>query len=119
MSVEIRVPVLGESVTSATITRWLKQPGQAVAADEPVVELETDKISVEVPAPQAGILGNELVAVGAEVAVGSVLGTLDPNGTARTEAEPAKLIHPKYLQLLQRRHSRLRRRASPCLQPRV
>jgi len=95
MSVEIRVPVLGESVTSATITRWLKQPGQAVAADEPVVELETDKISVEVPAPQAGILGNELVAVGAEVAVGSVLGTLDPNGTARTEAEPAKADTPK------------------------
>ncbi|GBR05078.1 dihydrolipoyllysine-residue succinyltransferase component of 2-oxoglutarate dehydrogenase complex [Asaia siamensis] len=82
MSVEIRVPVLGESVTSATITRWLKQPGQAVAADEPVVELETDKISVEVPAPQAGVLGNDLMASGAEVAVGSVLGTLDPNGKA-------------------------------------
>ncbi|WP_222548673.1 2-oxoglutarate dehydrogenase complex dihydrolipoyllysine-residue succinyltransferase [Asaia lannensis] len=81
MSVEIRVPVLGESVTSATITRWLKQPGQAVAADEPVVELETDKISVEVPAPQAGVLGHDLMAEGAEVAVGSVLGTLDPSGT--------------------------------------
>ncbi|WP_025824832.1 2-oxoglutarate dehydrogenase complex dihydrolipoyllysine-residue succinyltransferase [Asaia astilbis] len=81
MSVEIKVPVLGESVTSATVTRWLKQPGQAVAADEPVVELETDKISVEVPAPQAGVLGNDLTAAGAEVAVGSVLGTLDPKGT--------------------------------------
>ncbi|GBQ75629.1 2-oxoglutarate dehydrogenase E2 component [Asaia bogorensis NBRC 16594] len=87
MSVEIRVPVLGESVTSATITRWLKQPGQAVAADEPVVELETDKISVEVPAPQAGVLGHDLMASGAEVAVGSVLGTLDPNGKA--DAKPA------------------------------
>lgn len=81
MSVEIRVPVLGESVTSATITRWLKQPGQAVAADEPVVELETDKISVEVPAPQAGVLGHDLMAAGTEVAVGSVLGTIDPAGT--------------------------------------
>lgn len=95
MSVEIRVPVLGESVTSATITRWLKQPGQAVAADEPVVELETDKISVEVPAPQAGVLGGDLMAAGAEVGVGSVLGTLDPKGTpsmtapAKTEGTPA------------------------------
>lgn len=81
MSVDIKVPVLGESVTSATITRWLKQPGQAVAADEPVVELETDKISVEVPAPQAGVLDRDLVAAGTEVAVGSVLGTIDPSGT--------------------------------------
>lgn len=89
MSVEIKVPVLGESVTSATITRWLKQPGQAVAADEPVVELETDKISVEVPAPQAGVLGNDLMAFGAEVAVGSVLGTLDPNGKASAAAPAA------------------------------
>ncbi|NVN02596.1 MULTISPECIES: 2-oxoglutarate dehydrogenase complex dihydrolipoyllysine-residue succinyltransferase [Asaia] len=90
MSVEIRVPVLGESVTSATITRWLKQPGQAVAADEPVVELETDKISVEVPAPQAGVLGNDLMASGAEVAVGSVLGTLDPNGKASAPSAGAQ-----------------------------
>ncbi|NVN04991.1 2-oxoglutarate dehydrogenase complex dihydrolipoyllysine-residue succinyltransferase [Asaia spathodeae] len=90
MSVEIRVPVLGESVTSATITRWLKQPGQAVAADEPVVELETDKISVEVPAPQAGVLGNDLMASGAEVAVGSVLGTLDPNGKASAPSTGAQ-----------------------------
>ncbi|WP_438381429.1 2-oxoglutarate dehydrogenase complex dihydrolipoyllysine-residue succinyltransferase [Asaia sp. BMEF1] len=89
MSVEIKVPVLGESVTSATITRWLKQPGQAVAADESVVELETDKISVEVPAPQAGVLGNDLMATGAEVAVGSVLGTLDPNGKASAVAPAA------------------------------
>lgn len=89
MSVEIKVPVLGESVTSATITRWLKQPGQAVAADEPVVELETDKISVEVPAPQAGVLGNDLMASGAEVAVGSVLGTLDPNGKASASVPAA------------------------------
>lgn len=88
MSVEIRVPVLGESVTSATITRWLKQPGQAVAADEPVVELETDKISVEVPAPRDGVLGHDLMEAGAEVAVGSVLGTLDPD--AKPQAAPEK-----------------------------
>ncbi|MFC0502806.1 2-oxoglutarate dehydrogenase complex dihydrolipoyllysine-residue succinyltransferase [Asaia krungthepensis] len=97
MSVEIRVPVLGESVTSATITRWLKQPGQAVSADEPVVELETDKISVEVPAPQAGVLGGDLMAAGAEVAVGSVLGTLDPKGTpsASTPSKAESAPTPK------------------------
>ena len=57
MSTEIKVPSLGESVTTATIARWIKQPGEAVAADEPLVELETDKVTVEVNAPAAGIMG--------------------------------------------------------------
>src|ERR671924_502645 len=56
MTTEIRVPALGESVTEATIGRWFKQPGEAVAVDEPVVELETDKVTIEVPAPAAGVL---------------------------------------------------------------
>ena len=56
MTVEIRVPTLGESVTEATIAQWFKKPGDAVAADEPLVELETDKVTVEVPAPAAGVL---------------------------------------------------------------
>ncbi|MFT9090596.1 MAG: biotin/lipoyl-containing protein, partial [Gluconacetobacter sp.] len=75
MTIEIKVPTLGESVTTATIGKWLKQPGDSVAADEPVVELETDKVSVEVAAPSAGRLGAHAVAEGDEVAVGAVLTT--------------------------------------------
>jgi 2-oxoglutarate dehydrogenase E2 component (dihydrolipoamide succinyltransferase) len=87
MATEIRVPTLGESVTTATIARWLKQAGEAVAADEPVVELETDKVTVEVNAPVAGRLDEVRAAEGAEVEVGAVLGTVSAgNGTA--EAAP-------------------------------
>jgi dihydrolipoamide dehydrogenase len=80
MPVEIRVPTLGESVTTATIARWLKQPGEAVAADEPLVELETDKVTVEVNAPCAGVLGAHQAETGAEVSVGDLLGAIDDNG---------------------------------------
>ncbi|MFT9332557.1 MAG: biotin/lipoyl-containing protein, partial [Acetobacter persici] len=73
MSVEIKVPTLGESVTTATVAKWLKKAGDTVAADEPIVELETDKVSVEVPAPQAGVLGAEVAKVGDEVEVGALL----------------------------------------------
>ncbi len=86
MSVEIKVPTLGESVTTATVARWLKQAGEAVAVDEPLVELETDKVTVEVPAPAAGVLESVSAAEGAEVAVGAVLGTLAEGGAA---AKPA------------------------------
>ncbi|MDG6094039.1 dihydrolipoyl dehydrogenase [Acetobacter sp. AN02] len=86
MAVEIKVPALGESVTSATIGKWLKQPGDAVAADEPVVELETDKVSVEVPSPAAGRLESHSVKEGDEVEVGAVLATL----TAGAGGAPAK-----------------------------
>ncbi len=82
MATEIKVPSLGESVSSATIARWLKQAGDAVAADEPLVELETDKVTVEVNAPEAGTLASVLAPVGAEVEVGSVLGTLADGGAA-------------------------------------
>ncbi len=74
MATEIKVPPLGESVTSATIARWLKKSGDTVALDEPLVELETDKVSVEVPAPAAGMLSEILAQEGAEVAVGALLG---------------------------------------------
>ena len=84
MSVPIKVPTLGESVTTAVVSRWLKQPGDAVAADEPVAELETDKVSVEVNAPQAGTLGQHAVAEGAEVGVGATLSTIEASD-ARTE----------------------------------
>jgi dihydrolipoamide dehydrogenase len=92
MSVEIRVPTLGESVTSATIARWLKKPGEAVAADEPLVELETDKVTVEVNAPSAGVLGDIAAADGAEVEVGALLGTIEEAGAA--QPSPAKTPEP-------------------------
>ncbi|MBB2196733.1 2-oxoglutarate dehydrogenase complex dihydrolipoyllysine-residue succinyltransferase [Gluconacetobacter sp. 1c LMG 22058] len=90
MSAEIKVPTLGESVTTATIAKWLKNPGDSVAADEPVVELETDKVSVEVAAPEAGVLGPQLVAEGAEVEVGTILASVEAGSGAPKAAAPAK-----------------------------
>ncbi|MBV1837803.1 2-oxoglutarate dehydrogenase complex dihydrolipoyllysine-residue succinyltransferase [Acetobacter estunensis] len=89
MSVEIKVPTLGESVTSATVAKWLKKAGDQVAEDEPVAELETDKVTVEVPAPQAGVLGQPAVKEGDEVEVGTVLTTLEPGASGKTAAKPA------------------------------
>ena len=82
MSVEIKVPALGESVSSATVARWMKQAGAAVAADEPLVELETDKVTVEVPAPAAGVLEAIVAKDGAEVEVGALLGTIAEGAAA-------------------------------------
>ncbi len=73
---DIRVPTLGESVTEATVGKWFKQPGDAVAVDEPLVELETDKVTLEVPAPAAGVLSDIAVKDGATVAVGALLGSI-------------------------------------------
>src|SRR4051812_39437590 len=73
---EIRVPTLGESVTEATIGKWFKKAGDSVAADEPVVELETDKVTIEVPAPAAGVLSEIVVKDGETVAVGALLGQI-------------------------------------------
>ena len=87
MTVEIRVPTLGESVTEATVARWLKKPGEAVARDEPVVELETDKVSLEIPAPAAGRLAEILVEEGADVEVGAVIGRIEEGAAA--EVQPA------------------------------
>ena len=88
MSAEIKVPTLGESVTSATVSRWLKQPGEAVSADEAVVELETDKVSVEVAAPENGVLGSHAVDEGGEVEVGALLTTVEAgNGAAPAESD--------------------------------
>jgi 2-oxoglutarate dehydrogenase E2 component (dihydrolipoamide succinyltransferase) len=82
MPTEIKVPTLGESITEATVAKWLKQPGERVAADEPVAELETDKVTLEVSAPIAGILAEILVAEGANVPVGAVLGRITEGATA-------------------------------------
>jgi 2-oxoglutarate dehydrogenase E2 component (dihydrolipoamide succinyltransferase) len=86
MATEIKVPTLGESVTTATVARWLKKVGESVAADEPLVELETDKVTVEVNAPGAGTLGAISAAEGAEVEVGAVLAMLDAAGVAAAPA---------------------------------
>jgi 2-oxoglutarate dehydrogenase E2 component (dihydrolipoamide succinyltransferase) len=82
MATEIRVPTLGESVTEATIGRWFKQPGEAVKADEPLVELETDKVTLEVNAPTAGVLGEQLAKEGQTVAVNAVLGSITEGAAA-------------------------------------
>ena len=90
MATEIRVPTLGESVTEATIGKWLKQPGDAVKADEPLVELETDKVSMEVPAPADGVLTEIVAAEGETVGVDALLGSLgEGSGAAAAPAAPA------------------------------
>ena len=76
MAAEIKVPSLGESITEATVSKWLKRPGDAVAVDEPVAELETDKVTLEVPAPAAGTLSEIFVEEGTNVPVGAVLGRI-------------------------------------------
>jgi 2-oxoglutarate dehydrogenase E2 component (dihydrolipoamide succinyltransferase) len=86
---EIRVPTLGESVTEATIGKWFKKPGEAVAVDEPLVELETDKVTIEVPAPAAGVLSDIAAKDGETVAVGALLGQIKEGAGATPAAKPA------------------------------
>ena len=86
---EIRVPTLGESVTEATIGRWFKKAGDAVAVDEPLVELETDKVTIEVPAPSAGVLGEISAKDGETVAVGALLGQIADGAAAAKPAAAA------------------------------
>ncbi len=93
MATEIRVPTLGESVSEATIAQWFKKPGDAVSQDEPLVELETDKVTVEVPAPAAGTLESIVVKEGDTVEVGALLGQIAEGAgapAAKAEAAPAK-----------------------------
>src|SRR3982074_3794618 len=80
---EIRVPTLGESVTEATIGRWFKKAGDAVAVDEPLVELETDKVTIEVPAPSAGTLGEIVAKDGETVPRGGLMGQTDVGAGGR------------------------------------
>ncbi len=87
---EIRVPTLGEFVTEATIGRWFKKAGDEVKVDEPLVELETDKVTIEVPAPTAGVLSDIAVKDGETVAVGALLGEIKPGTGAAASAAPAK-----------------------------
>ncbi|MEH3034960.1 MAG: 2-oxoglutarate dehydrogenase complex dihydrolipoyllysine-residue succinyltransferase [Sphingomonas adhaesiva] len=90
MATEVTVPTLGESITEATLGEWLKQPGDPVAADEPIASLETDKVSVEVPSPVAGVMGQHAVKVGDTVEVGAMLATIESgDGAAAAPAAPA------------------------------
>ncbi len=89
MSTEIRVPTLGESVSEATIGKWFKKPGDAVKADEPLLELETDKVTLEVNAPAAGTLAEIVAKDGETVGVGALLGSITAGGTAAATSAPA------------------------------
>jgi 2-oxoglutarate dehydrogenase E2 component (dihydrolipoamide succinyltransferase) len=91
---EIRVPTLGESVTEATIGKWFKKPGDPVAVDEPIVELETDKVTIEVPAPAAGVLADIAAKDGDTVAVGALLGQIKEGAGAPSKAAPAPPARP-------------------------
>lgn len=101
MAEEIRVPALGESVTEATVGRWLKQVGEAVAQDEPIVELETDKVAMEVPSPVAGVLTEQVAAEGDDVEVGALIGQVEAGATAtaapasKAESAPAAAPQPQ------------------------
>lgn len=89
MSIEVKVPTLGESVSEATVGQWLKKPGEAVALDEPIVSLETDKVAVEVPAPAAGVLGALVANEGDTVAVGALLALIEDGVAAAGAQAPA------------------------------
>jgi 2-oxoglutarate dehydrogenase E2 component (dihydrolipoamide succinyltransferase) len=91
MATEIKVPSLGESITEATVAKWLKRAGEAVAADEPIAELETDKVTLEVPAPASGTLSEILAEEGANVPVGAVLGRIIDGLAAGTAPHPSPL----------------------------
>jgi 2-oxoglutarate dehydrogenase E2 component (dihydrolipoamide succinyltransferase) len=88
MATDVHVPTLGESITEGTLAQWLKQPGEAVAADEPIASLETDKVTVEVPSPVAGVLAEQAVKEGDNVAVGALIARID-EGASATPAKAA------------------------------
>ena len=94
MAEKITVPTLGESVTEATVSKWLKNQGEKVVADEPIVELETDKVNVEVPAPSNGVLSNIAVKEGETVNVGSLLGTINGGTSAQPAVKEVKKYSP-------------------------
>jgi 2-oxoglutarate dehydrogenase E2 component (dihydrolipoamide succinyltransferase) len=96
MATEVKVPTLGESITEATLGQWLKQPGDAVAQDEPIASLETDKVAIDVPSPVAGTMGEQRAGVGDTVAVGAVIAIVEAGGAAAAAAPaPAPAVHPE------------------------
>ena len=103
MSIDINVPTLGESVSDATIARWIKKAGDAVAADEPIVELETDKVTLEVPSPVAGKLGEIIAAEGETVEVGALLARVEEGAAG---AKPLRNKSQNKMHQNQRRQKR-------------
>ena len=95
MSEKILVPVLGESITEATVAKWLKKEGDTVEADEAIVELETDKVNLEVPSPIDGVLFKRDSKDGETVEVGALIGTISQNETNSSEKKVIKKIEPK------------------------
>jgi 2-oxoglutarate dehydrogenase E2 component (dihydrolipoamide succinyltransferase) len=93
MATEVKVPTLGESITEATLGQWLKMPGDAVKADEPLASLETDKVAIEVPSPVDGVMGDQLVAVGDTVAVGAAIARIE-SGSGMPAAAPSDQAVP-------------------------
>ncbi|MXZ36935.1 MAG: dihydrolipoamide succinyltransferase, partial [Holophagales bacterium] len=88
MTYEVRIPEIGESVTEALIIRWIKQPGEAIGRDDPIVELETDKVTVEMPSPVAGVLSEIVCAEGETVPIGAVIARIE-EGAVAASAQPA------------------------------
>ena len=115
MSEKITVPTLGESVTEATVSKWLKSKGEKVIADEPIVELETDKVNVEVPAPSNGILGKIDVKEGETVNVGSVLGIISNENIDHSKTREVKSYDPPKKEL--KGHPKLFDEKKSSLQP--
>ena len=113
MTSEIKVPALGESVTEATVGQWFKKPGDAVKVDEPLVELETDKVTVEVPAPAAGVLADIKVAPGATVGIGSVLGSISEGAAVVAPTPPVAQAAPSPSAPPQREAPRAQPAAAP------
>lgn len=94
MPIDVVVPRLGESISEAVISKWLKQVGEPIAVDEPIVDLETDKVSVALPSPTAGVLTVQKFAAGATVKVGEAIATIDPSATATTKPEKKEVTGP-------------------------
>ena len=120
MTVEIKVPAMGESVTEATISKWFKKEGDAVKRDEPLLELETDKVTVEVPSPADGAIESISAQAGATVQVGALLGAI-AEGKAGAAAPPSRLPRPKpkrpSLPLRPLRRPRPKPMRPPCRRP--
>ena len=94
MATDVIVPALGESITEASVGQWLKQPGEAVAADEAIVALETDKVAVEVPSPVAGVMGEQLFQTGDTVTVGALIARIVEGGVPAAAAPVAAAAVP-------------------------
>src|SRR3954466_6103583 len=90
MATDVQVPTLGESITEGTLAQWLKKPGEAVAEDEAIATLETDKVSVDVPSPVAGVMSEQVVKEGDTVAVGAVIARIDAGASAAAASAPAQ-----------------------------